>query len=195
MWKHLIAFQVAARLLSYQVTPLVLLAYLEFLVHCEMSESNISNHVTAIRALHIMHGLPTMPLFLKSLKINKTFQPKISPVITINTLMDIVKACMVYQVLYLLMFFSFLRLSKVLPHSTKQYDHTRHISRGDIIFSEHGAILLKWSKTIQDTRETQTIAIPSVGQYNICPIVSLNLLLHTYAGSDNNALFVIYRKH
>ena len=100
MCKYFIAFQVAPGLLSYQVTPLVLLAYLEVLARCEMSRSNISNHVTAIRALHIMHGLPIMPsrddripLFLKSHKINRTFQLKISPVISINTLIDIVKAC------------------------------------------------------------------------------------------------------
>ena len=147
MWKDLIAFQVAAVLLFHQVTPLIWLAYLEFLAHCQMSESNISNHVTLIRALHIMHGLLTMqhrdnriPLFLKSLKINRTFHPKISPVITISILMDAVKACdtlkqpVVYQALYLFRFLAFLRLSNVLLHSTKQYDYTRHISRSDIIF-------------------------------------------------------------
>ena len=72
----------AAGLLTYQVTPLILLAYLEFLATCQLSESNISNNIAASRALHVIHGVPTLPfkdqrilLFIKSLKLTKPFAP------------------------------------------------------------------------------------------------------------------------
>ena len=84
MWKNFVAFQVAAELLTYQVTPLILLAYLEFLATCQLSESNISNNIAALRALHVIHGLPTLPfkderisLFVKSLKLTKPFEPSV----------------------------------------------------------------------------------------------------------------------
>ena len=69
----------------------MLLAYLEFL-----SESNISNGIAALRALHIMCGEPTLafkdyriPLFLMSLKLNKPFDPKIAPVISTALLIEV----------------------------------------------------------------------------------------------------------
>ena len=53
--------------------------------------------MTALRALHIIHALPTLafkgdriPLFLKSLKLNKSFAPKIAPVIWTDLLLQIV---------------------------------------------------------------------------------------------------------
>ena len=105
-------------LLTYQVAPLVLLAFLEFLETCQLSESNISNNMAALINLHIIHGQPTLafkderiPLFLKSLKLNRVFAPKVAPVLTTELLLQIVKACeafehpIVYKGLYLFTFF------------------------------------------------------------------------------------------
>ena len=139
MWKDFLAFQVAAGLLTYQVTP-ILLAYLEFLATCQLSESNISNNIAALRALHVIHGLPTspfkdeiIPLFIKSLKLTKSFAPKVSPVLNTHLLLQIIQTCealdhpIVYKALYLFTYFSFLRMSNILPHSTITYDYTRYI--------------------------------------------------------------------
>ena len=121
MWKDFVAFQVAAGLLTYQVTPLILLAYLEFLATCQLSESNISNNIAALRALHVIHGLPILPfkderipLFIKSLKLTKPFAPKLTSVLNTDLLLTIVKTCeafehpIVYKALYLFTYFSFL---------------------------------------------------------------------------------------
>ena len=208
MWKDFLAFQVAAGLLTYQVTLSILLAYLEFLATCQLSESNISNNIAALRALHVIHGLPTspfkderIPLFIKSLKLTKSFAPKVSPVLNTDLLLQIVQTCeardhpIVYKALYLFRYFSFLRMSNILPHSTTTYDYTRHISRGDIIFSQIGAtIIIKWSKTIQNRKDVCTISIPALGTSPLCPIAAITRLLHTYPGSDNDPLFRIYSK-
>ena len=183
MWKDFLAFQVAAGLLTYQVTPFILLAYLEFLATCQLSESNISNNIAALRALHVIHGLPTSPfkderiaLFIKSLKLTKSFVPKVSPVLNTALLLKIVQSCealdhpIVYKALYL--FTTFLRMSNILPHSTTTY--TRHISRGDIIFCQMlpsslvATIIIKWSKTIQNRKDIRTISIPALGSSRLC---------------------------
>ena len=194
MWKDFLAFQVAAGLLTYQVTPLILLAYLEFLATCQLSESNLSNNIAALRALHVIHGLPTLPfkderipLFIKSVKLAKPFAPKATSVLNTELLLKVVRTCqafhhpIVYKALYLFTYFSCLRMSNILPHSTTAYDYTRHISRGDIIFSQTGAtIIIKWSKTIQNRTDIRTIAIPALGKSPLCPIAAIKELLHTY---------------
>ena len=66
--------------------------------------------------------------------------------------------------LYLLPFFCFLRLSNILPHTIKGFDYTRQLCRRDLIFSQDSiVIIIKWSKTIQNRRDTSTISVPSLG--------------------------------
>ena len=92
-------------------------------------------------------------------------------------------------------YFSFLRMSNILPHLTTAYDFTRHIFRGDIIFSQTGAtIIINWSNTIQNRKDIRTISIPALGKSILCPIAAITNLLHTYPGSDNDPLFMIYNK-
>ena len=169
MWKDFFSFQVAAGLSSFQVTPLVLLAYLQYLANANMSEANISNNMAALWAFHIIHGLPTdpfrdqrIPLFLQSIKLGRPFSPKITSVVTLDTLQKIISISktldhpLTFVALYTFSFFSFLRLSNA-PHTTKQFDITRHMARGDIIFTQVGAtVIIKWSKTIQDRKTTRT---------------------------------------
>ena len=208
MWKDFLAFQVAAGLSLHQVTPLVLLAYMQYLINASLSESNISNNLAAIRAFHIIHGLPThpfqdrrIPLLLKSIKINRPFAPKIAQCLTIDTLHQVMATSaglqhnITFTALYSFVFFSFLRLSNLLPHTTKQYDFTRHMARGDVIFTQFGAtVIIKWSKTIQDRKETRTINVPYLGASQICPIVALKTMLCHIPGSENDPLFMITKK-
>ena len=56
---YFVAFQVAAGLLPCQVNVHLLLAFLEFLNHNGLASSQLQNYLTAIRALHILHGLDT----------------------------------------------------------------------------------------------------------------------------------------
>ena len=82
MWVDFIAFQMAAGLPSYQVIVHLLLAFLENLHQNSIAPAQLHNYLTAIRALHIVHGLDTiafrderLPLFLKALKINAPLKP------------------------------------------------------------------------------------------------------------------------
>ena len=149
MWSDFIAFQVAAWLLSYHVNVHLLLAFLEYLNHNGIASSQLQNHLTAIRALHILHGLDTsafrderLGLFVKVLKIKAPFNPKIPAHLDVPLLKRIIKQCdnlefpVVFKPMYPVVFFSFLRLSNVLPHSVASFDHTRQLARRDVIFGE-----------------------------------------------------------
>ena len=100
-----------------------------------------------------------------------------------------------FVALYSFCFFSFLRLSNLLPHTANKFDITRHLARGDIIFTSFGAIvIIKWSKTMQNRRDTCTIAIPSLGCLKICPVTTLKTMFACFPGTDNDPLFRIYKK-
>ena len=129
------AFQLAAGLLSYRVTVHLLLAFLEYLNHNGIAYSQSQNYLTAIRALHILHGLDTtafrdirLSLFLKAIKIQAPFNPRIPAHLDVPLLERIIKQCesfefpVVFKPLYLMVFFSFLRLSNDLSHSIASFN-------------------------------------------------------------------------
>ena len=115
----------------------------------------ISNYMSAIRAMFIVHGLNTeplkdekLPLYIKSLKINAVFKPTTVKLISIEMLQQIVTMYsalqhpIVYKVLHLFCFFSFMRLSNVLPHSSAAFDITRYLTCGEVIFGQNFCTVL-----------------------------------------------------
>ena len=155
--------------------------------------------------LFIIYGFSTesfrdqrIQLYLKALKLNAPFQPTIRPTLDIQKLQSLLKYCdsvphsIIFKPLYLTCFFSFLRLSNILPHSVATFDCTRHLARGDFIKSGEGAVLLlKWSKTIQDRKSTVTIPLPSLGSSPLCPIRALDLMIQNIPADPNHPLFSI----
>ena len=102
---------------------------------------------------------------------------------------------LVFKALYSFAFFSFLRMSNLLPHAVAAFDVTRQLCRGDIFFSNTGAtILLKWSKTLQIRREVRTIVIPDLGDSPSCPCTLLKAMLRAIPGDSNAPLFSIIQK-
>ena len=133
MWVDFISFQAAAGLPSYQVNVTLLLSFLEYFHENNISSAQLQNYLAAIRAMHIARGLETapfkdarLPLFLKATRIHRQFKPKVLAHLDLSLLEKIIKLCdhmqfpQVFKPLYLLMFFSFLRMSNVLPHAVNQ---------------------------------------------------------------------------
>ena len=115
MFRDFLIFLLVAGIHLHQVTTITLLAFMEFLVANQMSQSNIANYIASIRAIRIAYGLNTspfqdhrLPLVLKSLRINAPLKPKNSSVITIPVLTNIMEACtrlqhpVIFRALYLL---------------------------------------------------------------------------------------------
>ena len=159
MFNTFLGFLVALDLSLSLISTTHILAFMEYLTQNGMSPDHIVNHLTAIRSLCIIYNCDTTPfrdqrlhLFIKSLKINRQFQPRLKVFIDKNMLLKIVTVASqlqspkVFQALYLLCYFSFLRLSNILPHAAAGFDVTRHLCVGDVIFSFTGAtIVVKWS--------------------------------------------------
>ena len=130
-----------------QVSTLDVLAFMDYLLQAGISASNISNHLTAIRSMCIIYGCDTalfrdnrIPLFIKAIKLKRPLQPKLTFAIDEVLLHAIVQVFatlhspVTFKALYLLAFYSFLRLSNILPHTSSSFDSSRHLCIGDIIF-------------------------------------------------------------
>ena len=102
----------------------------------------------------------------------------------------------IYKSAILLAFFSFLRISNLVPHTISGYETMKQLSRGDIIFGSPGInLLLKWSKTLQNRDKVKVIKIPSLGKSPLCPVSAIKHLLATTPGSNNSPLFQIQCFH
>ena len=207
MWRDFIAYQVVAGLPPCQVNTRILLSFMEYLHQNSISSNHIANYISALRAFHVVYSLDTSPfkdekisLFLKSVKIQASFSPSTRSYIDLSILQDILIQCEkfphpdIFRPLYLLCFFSFLRLSNILPHTVNSFDSTRQLQRGDFIVAGQGAVLLiKWTKTMQDRNHTVTIPLPNLGNSSFCPIRAIQNMLLAYPASDQAPLFIIPR--
>ena len=130
MFRLFMAFLVVLDLSLHQISRMDILAFMKYLSESGMSPDNIVNHWTAVRSLAIIYAIDTspfhdnrIPLFVKSLKINRRFQPKTTFGVDEHLLLSMITVSqhlsnpLVFTALYLFCFFSFLRLSNMLPHA------------------------------------------------------------------------------
>ena len=200
-----LAFLVALGLSLPQVSTLDVLAFMEYLLQSGMSAANITNHLAAIRSMLIIYNCDAsafrdqrIPLFIKAVKINRPLQPAIKSLIDEHILLSMVLACdtlpnpVLFKALYLFSFFSFLRLSNILPHTTATFDPSRHLCVGDLIFSDQAVVVvLKWSKTLQDRVKVATISISALGQSKLCPWRALRDMLDATSPLQDLPLFQV----
>ena len=203
MFHDFLGFLVAAGLSLQQVDISVMLTFMEYLHSQNCKVASICNYMAALRAYFILYHLPTalfkdhkIQYFIKALKLNRPLHVRTTPIFTEHILAQIVQVCdhldhpHVFTAMYLLAFFSFMRLSNLVPHSRSQYDHTKHLARGDVIFSSTEAIIIiKWSKTIQFRDRVVTIRIPFLPGSSLCPVTALKAMIALVPGSDNDPLF------
>ena len=140
-------------------------------------------------------------MFVKSLQINRPLAIKSNPVFSVDMLRQIVIQCQkfefshIFAALYLLAFYSFLRLSNIVPHSFMGFDLSRHLTRGDVIFGDTSAVvILKWSKTNQLRNKVNYVTIPKIPQSLLCPFLALKTMLETIHVTKNDPLFTIPRQ-
>ena len=76
----------------------------------------------------------------------------------------------IFKAVYLVAFFSFLRISNLVSHSIASYSHLKQLARADVIFAPPGALLIiKWSKTLQANNKAKVLKIPSIENAALCP--------------------------
>ena len=205
MFRVFLAFCIFVGTDVSNLSPKFFLTFLEFLTSNGLSPSAILNYISAIKTKFTIFSLDISPLsdprnkyFHKSLLLHRPFKVALKSVIDPQTLSQMVKQCdlmfmgTVYKAAYLLSFFSFLRISNLVPHNINSYDPLQQLARADIIFAPPGAlVIIKWSKTLQYKNKVRVLKIPHLGTSPLCPVRALKNLLKFTQGSCNSPLFQV----
>ena len=128
-----------------------LLAFLEYLHSNGLSPKVIQTYLSSISNLAKLYGLDhsatsshLISRFMRSISINSKFLPTVRGIFDIKTLHGISMACdvlsdpLLFRSIFLTAFYGFLRMSNIAPHSLKQFNHSVHLLRQDLIFGPPG---------------------------------------------------------
>ena len=186
-----------------------ILVFLEFLVFNKVSNLSINNYISALKAKFSIYGLDTGPFlspklkyFSRSLAFSAPCRISLKSVIDIPPLTQITLRCnsiymgLVFKAAFLLLYFSFLKISNLVPHLISTFNPLEQLTREDIIFGPPGAhVIIKWSKTLQAKNTVRILKIPSLGASPLCPVSALRTLLTmTPLGEDKPLFQVKYKR-
>ena len=185
-------------------SPFDIMVFIDFLAHNNLAFPSIANFITAIRSqakwLNIpMHNLdhPRVHLMMKAIKNSVSKPPKFKSVFDTPTLHSILLACACFPdspvsiAIYLLAFFRYFRISKLVPPSKFSFNKKLYLCRGDVIFDDNVAIVLvKWSKTLQNPHQGSYIIIPKLGRSPLCPVSAIQNMIKSYPVQVNEPMFV-----
>ena len=164
MFRLCIAFAVFMHIQVEHISPLILIAYLQFLHTNKYSVTAMANHLLAVKTKLALLGFSMQAFedqrikyYQKALTLHRPFKASLKKIIDIDTVQLIVRACdstymgQVFKAIYTLAFFSFLKISNLVPHTRKAYTPIQHLSQADVFFATPEIhLLLKWSKTLQN---------------------------------------------
>ena len=144
-----------------------LLCFLECLNYNQVKPSLMANYLSAIKANFNNLGLDVaifpdirIKYYQKAVQLSTPMNVKLKKIIDVSLLLKIVQQCnytymgQIFKPLYLLAFYSFLRMSNLVPHSMAAFSPLRHLAQGDIMFKPGKiVVLIKWSKTMQYSKD------------------------------------------
>ena len=142
----------------------------------------MANYLSAIKTQFLLCGLDVacftdarIKYYEKAVQRQALLEIKLNKIIDISILKQIVDQCdytyvgEVFKALYLLSVYSFLCLSKLVPHDVKQFSPLKLLSRENVIFRpDKLVIIVKWSNTMQMNNQFKLIPIRTTS----IPIVS-----------------------
>ena len=155
LFRTFLAFVVYMTWNKHQVTILNLLCFLECLQYNGVKYTQMANYLSAVRSKFIILGLDVacfndarLKYYQKAVQLQSPLNVKLNKIIDISLLRSIVQLCdftymgQIFKAVYLLSFFSFLRLSNLVPHSMAQFSPLKQLSQGDLIFAPDKVVII-----------------------------------------------------
>lgn len=181
-----------------------IMCFLTFLHDNGLSSQTISGYLAAIKNAFSYYNLnsevlqaKSLVLLLKSFTINAPLKIKHTGIIDIQMLKCISRACdllpfsCMYRSIFLLAYYSFVRISNFAPMAANQFDSSRHMTRGDMVWGAPGGhLILKWAKNMQNRSAHQVIQIPLVADQIICPVTALQQYFRLYPAEYAHPMFL-----
>ncbi len=187
-WRSFLNFCTTYHVTPLPATPHTVASYACFLATKTSSYQYILNHLNAVRLLHRFNGfsfdtLDSFDVILtkrglkRLLGIMSRQKHPITPelLLQIRRYLDTsLPSHAAIWALFCTAFFSFLRKSNLTAASANSFDPTRHLTRQDIKFTNHGAVLrIRWTKTLQHKEGLLLIPLPSIPGSALCPVSAI----------------------
>ena len=175
-------------------SPSVLILYMEFLTGRVASPATIHNYLSGVHSLHLQANADTAAFsdfrvkrFLKAVQVSVRHVPTQKAPVTHEILGRIAAVCPLFssgRVLKCLLFwafYSFARLSSLLPASPTAFDISRHATRGDVALA-HDCLrfTIKWSKTQQAAAQRFEIPMLLHQTGSFCPVQAFLNMVSVY---------------
>lgn len=169
----------------------VVCAYIELLAERVRSPATIKNYIAALSATYTRMGLPSTPFAHYRVKrafiaIEKTIRHTPTPAASVSPqlLRSILSAlsshpmCETIRFLFIVMYMSLLRQSNFLSYTTRSFDPTRQMTKGDVKIVDGGLLLnIKWEKNHQSLTGANTILLPYTNDHFLCPVRAYRTML------------------
>ena len=182
------------------------LMFVEYLHVQGLKYPTVLNYVSVVRHYFAYYSLPLqnvnhkkVKMLLKSIAMNATYVPRFKGIVTIPILKDIVTYCnhikhgVVYQSIFLLAFFGYLRLARIVPSSAKFSLHKvllrKHFFRCPLGFKVH----IPSTKTHQLYFQYHEIFIPFIEGSSLCPVTALTTMFQMFPASPDSPAFIVPR--
>ena len=160
----------------------------------------MANHLSAIKTLYALNTEPFLDsrikYYTKPLTLNRPFKATLKTIIDIPTLEKRVHQCkfmymgVTFKAIYLIAFFSFLRISNLVPHSIASYSPLSTAFQRRHIFCSPGSSHI--GKMVKSPpSKVKIIKIPHLGSNPLCPVAAVKAMLSTSPGNANSPLFQI----
>ena len=92
----------------------------------------------------------------------------------------------------LVTFFGLLRKANLQCKGFTQFDPSKHLRRGDILFfTDWASIITRWSKTIQSSQRILTVPLPRIAQHPLCPYTALRHAFRLVPAPLSGPAFII----
>jgi hypothetical protein len=101
---------------------------------------------------------------------------------------------LVLKALFSVAFFLLCRKSNLVPNSSKVFDKSKQLTRGDFQVCKRVLLVkIKWSKTIQFSQKTHTVPIVAIPKSRICPVRHYRNMIRALPGSPHDPAFFWYQ--
>ena len=199
----------------YEIEPFknssnTLCLYAQFLSRSFKSVDSIKNYLNGIRILFLISDLNVdifysfeVKLTLKGLKRKLLHMPKQALPITLEILTkfyDLLdhtnRVDVTYWCLFLFAFMLMSRKSNLVPISSKHFDKSKQLCRGDItVFQSCLLVRFKWTKTIQFGNRNLILPLVAIPASIFCPVEAYQKMCSLNPGSAEDPAFFVSKRN
>ena len=202
------SFCIFYRLNALALTPGLLCAYIEFLLHSFPCPGTVRNYVSAVSTLYAWLGLD-MDIFRscqvmqmwRAMNLTVHYSPKVKHSLSVSELQLLMKACVVlgsntliFRAFLSTLCLTMVRVSSLIPYSIGAFDSTRHVTMSDLFRTKSGLTLkIKWAKNVQSLSQGFSVPLQPHIEPDVCPILGLARDLHSGINISQSLLALVFQ--